>query len=236
MNSDASMVHPEITVIGAGTYGSVIGELAESCGYHVTHYLDDDLSKWGTGLDRVPITGPIDDALRRLPEGCAVAVAVGNNQARLKWLREAQSQGLSIPMLVSPHALVSPKASVADGVYLHPGCHVWTHARLGLGTILSPHATVAHHTIIGDGSFISTGANIGASIVVGEASMFGIGSTVSTGVKAIGENTLVGAGAVIIRDTKAFGVYVGSPGRLIKFQEPGTGDKQKNDSLHPDSP
>ncbi|MGO1383681.1 MAG: hypothetical protein ACTHU1_02665 [Arachnia sp.] len=210
----------DIVILGAGTYGPVIGELAESCGYQVVRYLDDDPSRFGAVLEGVPVNGPIASGVEALPPGSAVAVAIGNNDARLRWLREGQDRGLEVPSLVSPSAVVSPTAVLAEGVYLHPGCHVWTHAKLGAGTILSPHATVAHHTKLGDSCFVSTGANVGASITVGGQSMFGIGSTISTGVKNVAHHTFVGAGATIIRDTEPFGVYVGSPGRLIKVNPP----------------
>lgn len=206
----------DIVIIGAGSYATTIAELAESCGYRVLGYLDDDPTKARAGLDGIPVCGPIDSAMNRLESGCSIAVAIGNNAIRLKWLYAVRAAGHSTPRLISPSALVSPKASVADAVYMHPGSHVWTHAKLGLGTILSPNATVAHHTVLGDGCFVSTGANVGASIAVGECAMFGIGSTVSTGVSCIAPHTLVGAGTVVIRDTIPHGVYGGAPARLLR--------------------
>lgn len=220
MSSPTDKNRREMVIIGAGTYGSVIRELAESCGYGVVGFLDDDAAKWGTDLDGLPVSGPISSALDDAAADLAVAVAIGNNTARLAWLLAAQLRGREIPCLLSPWAIVSPSAQIGDAVYLHPGSHVWTQARIGLGSILSPHATVAHHTVLGQACFVSTGANVGASINVGEGALFGIGSTTSTGVRLVGAHTLVGAGAVIIRDTTDFGVYVGSPGRLIKVQKP----------------
>jgi sugar O-acyltransferase (sialic acid O-acetyltransferase NeuD family) len=206
----------EMAVIGAGSYGAVIAELAESCGYRVALYLDDDPAKQGILLDGVPVSVPIEDALRSLSPSIAVSVAIGDNDVRRQWLRKAKVLGYQVPALISPHAVVSKSATVEEGVYLHPFCHVWTRARIGFGCILSPHATVAHHTELGEGCFVSTGANVGASIRVGEAAFFGIGSVTSTDVQNVAEHSLIGAGAVLIRDTQKHGVYVGSPGRCIK--------------------
>ena len=105
---------------------------------------------------------------------------------------------------------------MGDAVYVHPGAHVWTQAKLGFGSIVSPAATVAHHTELGEGCFVSSGARVAASIAVGRAAFFGIGSVTSTGISSVGEHTLVGAGAVVIRDTEPYGVYVGSPARLLR--------------------
>ncbi|GAA4907404.1 hypothetical protein GCM10025789_28630 [Tessaracoccus lubricantis] len=216
MNAD----NGPLTIIGAGSYASTIVELAESCGYSVDALLDDDPVKVGSDIDGIRVDGPIAAALERLPDGASVAVAIGHNDTRLKWLMECRHRGLTTPHLISPHAVVSPRADIGDAVYLHPGCHVWSHASLALGTILSPHATVAHHTSLAASCFVSSGANVGASITVGEASMFGMASAVSTGVRHVSPHTLVGAGAVVIRDTEPYGVYVGNPARLLRVQTP----------------
>lgn len=209
----------ELTIFGAGTYAEPIRELAESCGYVVTRYLDDDPQRIAAGLDGIPTVGPISDALPRLPSGTSVAVAIGNNDVRLRLLRQARELGLKTPALVSPLAMVSRSAAIEEAVYLHPGCHVWSQASVGYGTILSPAATVAHHTTLGAGCFVSTGAHVGASISVGGRTMIGIGATVSTGVTTIGDHSLIGAGAVVIRDTERHGVYVGNPARIIRAQK-----------------
>ena len=139
----------EITIIGAGTYGAVSAELAAECGYEIRSFLDDNEEAWGRTYLGAEISGPVDAALRSLPQGTAVAVALGDNCLRLRYLRQARELGHDTPTPISPGATVSPSATIEDGVFLHHGSHVWTQARLGLGTILSPHATVAHHTTLG---------------------------------------------------------------------------------------
>lgn len=217
MNDQQSNQSKPLAILGAGSYGAVIAELAESCGYSVVSYLDDARSKNGTRLGEVPVIGPVREALARLDRDVVVAVAIGDNAVRLRWLSEARQVGRDTPRLVSPHALVSPSAQIDSAVYLHPGCQVWTQVHVGFGSIMSPLSTVAHHTELGEGCFVAGGAVVGARIHVGKCAFFGQGSTTSTGVHLVADGTLVGAGAVIIRDTEPFGVYVGSPGKLIKY-------------------
>lgn len=220
MTDQLAALPSDMAIIGAGFYGTVVAELAESCGYSVGQYLDDDLAKQGTRIDGAPVSGPIEDALRSLPASVAVSVAIGNNDLRLRWLLAAKRLGHHVPALVSPQALVSESATIEEGVHLHPGSHVWVRVKVGFGSILSPGSTVAHHTVLNEGCFVASGANVGASIHVGRAAFFGIGSVTSTDVSAVAEHSLIGAGAVIIRDTEPYGVYVGSPGRLLKVESP----------------
>ncbi|OYN87981.1 NeuD/PglB/VioB family sugar acetyltransferase [Parenemella sanctibonifatiensis] len=206
----------ELVGIGAGGNATCIAELADSCGYRITRFLDDAPDKWGTSIDGIPVTGPISAGLDELAPGAPVALTFGNNQLRWSWHASVRSRGLSIPSLISPLAVISPTAKLEDGVYAHSLAHVWSHVRIATGTILHPHATVSHHCTVGRGSFLATNVNIGGSITIGEGAMFGTSSTVSTGVHSVGAQTYVGAGAVVIRDTEPFGVYVGNPARLIR--------------------
>jgi len=211
-----SVAYP-IAIIGAGSYGRVIAELAEICGFTVISYLDDSETKVDQALGGIPINVPITASLEQFPANMSVAVAIGNNQARLRYLRQAQNLGFQTPSLISPQAVISPSAKVEDACILHVGCHVWTDAVIGYGSILSPHATVAHHTTLGRACFVSTGANVGASVSVGDGVTVGISASISTGVKQLGNGSLVGAGAVVIRDTETNGVYVGNPAKLIRL-------------------
>lgn len=112
MTDKLSALSNEMAIIGAGSYGSVIAELAESCGYRVALFLDDDPAKYDTALDGLPVSGPIEGGLRSLPPRVAVSVAIGDNDLRLQWLRKAKELGHQVPALISPHAVVSESATV----------------------------------------------------------------------------------------------------------------------------
>lgn len=208
----------ELVVVGAGKYGAVIAELAESCGYQVIGYLDDDERLQGTHPLGRPVLAPVSEGLGRLSHDISVAVAIGNNSVRLDLLKKARSLGFSIPALVSPQAVVSPSVRIEEAVYLHPASQVWTETELHFGTIVSFGASVMHHCVLEEGSIVTGGATVGASVHVGTSSFFGVGSSVATGVVRIAPHTLVGAGAVVIRNTEEYGVYVGNPARLLKYQ------------------
>lgn len=208
-----------MVIIGAGQYGTVIAELAEQCGYRIELFLDDSANKHGGCLDGTSISVPVADHLRSISDDTSVAVALGNNEARLRWLHEAKRLGYRTPSLISPRATVSPTAIIEEAVYLHSQSHIWSKVHVGFGSIISPNSTVGHHTVLGKGCFVASGADLGGAISVGDEAFFGLGSVTSTGVKNIATGTTVGAGAVIIRDTAARGVYVGSPGRRINNLE-----------------
>ena len=85
--------------------------------------------------------------------------------------------------------------------------------------MISVGANISHHTNINDGCFFSFGTNVGASINIKELAYLGIGATLVTGMSILGRNTLIGAGAVVLKDVPDNAVMVGVPAKLLRYQE-----------------
>ena len=57
-------------IIGAGTYGAAILDLAESNGYEVIGFFDDDLSKIGKQILGIPIVGKLENNKSTYSKDC----------------------------------------------------------------------------------------------------------------------------------------------------------------------
>ena len=66
--------------------------------------------------------------------------------------------------------------------------------------------------MIGDYTTIYPSVNISGNVSVGEEAELGTGAQIIQG-KCIGDRTILGAGAVVIRDTERAGVYIGVPAK-----------------------
>lgn len=205
----------EIFIIGAGTYGAAIGELAEVCGYSIAGFYDDDLSKVGKSILGKPVLGKLD-----FEKGIRVdvnfAIAIGNNSVRVSMSREIVKQGGFIPTLIHPKSEISKYARLGSGCVIHALTYIWTEAEIGDYSIISPNVVIAHHTRLGEGCFVSTGCSVGAGIKMDERVFIGIGSTIMTGVKNIGHDATVGAGSVVIKDVEAEAVVAGVPAKFLR--------------------
>ena len=65
-------------------------------------------------------------------------------------------------MAISEHAVVDPKAKVADGVQIGPFCFIGPDVEIGAGTVLHPGAVVVGRTRIGERNTIYPHVSIGA--------------------------------------------------------------------------
>jgi sugar O-acyltransferase (sialic acid O-acetyltransferase NeuD family) len=209
------LISEEIFIVGAGTYGAAIADLAEVCGYSVVGFYDDDLSKVGKSILGKPVLSKLD-CERDIHTKANYAVAIGDNSVRVFKSKEIIKHGGIMPCLIHPKAEISKYAHIGKACIIHALTYIWTSAEIGNFSIISPNVVIAHHTKIGEGSFISTGCSIGAGINIAERVIAGIGSTVMTGVKNIGHDAIIGAGSVVIKDVAATSIVAGVPAKFIR--------------------
>lgn len=204
-------------IIGAGTYGEVYYEYLHEQ-YNVTGFYDDDESLHGTKVAGVEVKGSVKDALEHESD-CSVFVPIGNNPIRVKILKQFEEKGFDIPSFIHPKTIIHKSVKLGKAVYILPGTNIMPRTFIGDYVMISMGVNIAHHNIIEDGCFFSQGTNIGASINIKELAYVGISATLVTGLCEIGKNTLIGAGAVVIKDVPDNAVMAGVPAKVLRIKE-----------------
>lgn len=208
-------------IIGAGKYGEVYLSYLKAADIDVIGFLDDDPKVQKQTLDDVPVIGPIS-LLNSLKESHGVECVycpLGNNNLRVKFLNKSRELGYITPNFIHPDVKISPDVTIAEeGVYILGNTFIMPHVRIERDVMISVGANIIHHTVLNQGVFVSNGVNLGASINVESRAYIGMGSTVMTGVTTVGEESLIGAGAVVIRAVPKGGIMTGVPAKLIKFK------------------
>jgi serine O-acetyltransferase len=124
---------------------------------------------------------------------------------------------------------------ILTGVDIHPG------AILGTGLFID-HATgvvIGETAEVGDGVMIYHGVTLGGTgadtgkrhPTIGDRVIIGAGAKVLGPIK-IGDDSRIGANAVVVKEVPASSVVVGVPGQIVSRQRPGA-DSQ-DDSMMPD--
>ena len=90
---------------------------------------------------------------------------------------------------------------IMDQVVVHP------HVEVGANAVVWSQSRLAVKAKIGDHAWI-TSAVIGDSTTIGDYTFVGLNATVASFVH-VGKHNLIGAAAVILRDTKDYEVYKG---------------------------
>lgn len=208
-------------IVGAGTYGEVYLALLREVGVEIVGFLDDAPQLKGQSVRGISVLGSLED-LPDMKEKYgveAVYCPLGNNKLRVSILKHALALGYEIPNFIHKDVSISPNVLIGRGIYVLEGTHIMPYTKIENFVMISMGVNIAHHSLLGEGTFLSTGVNFGASIITHKYTYIGMGTTIMTGVHELGENCLIGAGAVVIKDVPKNAVVAGVPGKILKYRE-----------------
>ncbi len=136
------------------------------------------------------------------------------NRLRTRLYREAKRKGYRCASYVSTRAFVWRNAEVGENSFIFEGNVIQPFVRIGNNCILWSGNHVGHRTVVHDNVFVASHAVISGYCEIGESSFIGVNSTFNDHVKVASDN-VIGAGALVTRDTEPGRIYVGSPARAV---------------------
>lgn len=126
--------------------------------------------------------------------------------------------GYSLANYISPLADVSPDVQIGENNIILSFAKIGLSVKMGNANIVWHYALIDHNTNVGNGNFFAGGCKTAGFVNVGSNCWIGLNSTIIQHIN-IADETLVGAGAVMIRDTEKHTTYVGNPAKAISRHE-----------------
>ena len=209
------MMKKKLLIIGASGHGKVVADIAIQMNkWGNIRFLDDNEAvKDCMGLK---VVGKVNDSYGYKDEADFI-VAIGDNLIREKVQTDLEEKGLSIATLIHPNATIGRDVKIEVGTVVMAGVVINSSTKIGKGCIINTASSIDHDNVIEDYVHISPGANLAGTIKVGKKSWIGIGAVIIQGL-TIGQSTTVGAGSVVTKDLSEDCTAMGSPARVIKFQ------------------
>jgi sugar O-acyltransferase (sialic acid O-acetyltransferase NeuD family) len=214
---------PEAILWGGTGQAKVVRPILEHWGCRVVAVID-DTAGLSSPFGDVPIhlgwAGFQTWLARHGKSDMGFCVAIGNphGRARLTLHERLEREGLRPVNVVHPTAWVASNARVGEGVQLMAGSIVGAEARLGRQCIINTKASIDHEDVLEDGVEIAPGATLCGAVHVKTNAWICAGATVLPRI-TIGENAIVGAGAVVTRDVSNNTTVCGIPARPLKRRE-----------------
>lgn len=130
------------------------------------------------------------------------------NRVREKKLQEAKAKGYKPASFVSPNAKISKYAKIGEHNFIMEDNNIQPFVEIGDNNIIWSGNHIGHHTKIGSNNFLASHVVISGSVKVGDHCFFGVNSTVRDNI-SVADDNIIGAGALLTKDTKPGEVYYG---------------------------
>ena len=136
-----------------------------------------------------------------------VAIGYANlNKARAKVYKQSKEMGYTLVSYVSSKAMHWGEYQIGDNCFIYEGTVLQPFVTIGKDVIIGSGNQIGHDSIIGDHCFIAGHALIPGYVNIGSYTFIGSNATLREGINVAPE-TIIGAGAVVLRDTKQGEVY-----------------------------
>lgn len=128
------------------------------------------------------------------------------NHLRAEKYQAAKDKGYSLVSYVSSKATTFADFECGDNCFIFEDNTIQPFVKIGNNVVLWSGNHIGHHSTIRDHVMITSQVVISGCCDIGEYSFFGVNATVRDET-VIGNDTLVGMGCTILKDTQPFEVY-----------------------------
>jgi len=208
----------DLIILCAGGHARVLIDVLHRTGRKVAALLDKDPALHGTALDGVPVVGDESWLQTQPPETVTLVNGLGNHakvgksglSRRRDLFVDFRSRGYTFERVISPDAIISNVAELAEGAQVLTGAIVHPGSIIGDNAIINTGAQIDHDCRIGVHSHIAPGAVLCGSVTVGAMCHIGAGAVVIEGV-TIGDGAVIGAGSIVVAHVEPRATILGKP-------------------------
>lgn len=169
-------MNKNLLILGAGQFGLMVKELAESMNcFDKIDFLDDN--------SEIAV-GKLNDYEKLVCDYHYAVVAIGNPDIRLSWIHKLEESCFYIAIIVSPMAYIAPSAQLMKGSIIEPMAVVQANSTVAIGSIISSGAVVRHNAFVGDGCHIDCNAVVMSGSIVLAKTKVEVGSVYKSGIGA----------------------------------------------------
>jgi sugar O-acyltransferase (sialic acid O-acetyltransferase NeuD family) len=213
----------DIAIFGAGGFGREVKMLlnqinAIESSWNFIGFFDDGTEKEKI-INGSPVLGGIKE-LNNWQNPLAVVFAIGNPIIKKNIIKQVTNKSIFYPILIHPNSIIGEMQynSIGEGSIITAGNILTINISIGCHVILNLSCTVGHDTIIGDYASFMPSVNISGEVNIAECVYVGTGVKIINQIE-IGENTIIGAGAVVAKSLPSNCTAVGIPAKPVKYNK-----------------
>lgn len=213
----------DLIIFGASGFGREAAWLVERINkveptWNLLGFMDDNDSIQGTEINGYKVLGKIGDINKY--SNAYFICAVGASKIREKIVKNMKgiNPAVKFGTVIDPSVELSDHVTVGEGTIICAHTIITVNIFIGNHVIINLDCTIGHDAILNDFVTLYPSVNVSGITEIGYCSELGTGMQIIQG-KKVGDCSMVGAGAVVVRDIPDKCTAVGSPAKPIKFFE-----------------
>jgi sugar O-acyltransferase (sialic acid O-acetyltransferase NeuD family) len=211
----------KLLIVGASGFGKEVAWLTERINeklptWELLGFIDDNSTIHGQTVGHYKVLGGCDK-ISNYPNAYLVC-AVGAAKTR-KHLIEKISKITASPqyaILIDPQVEMSAHVAIGTGTIICAHSILTVDITIGQHVIVNLDCTIGHDAVLNDFVTLYPSVNVSGNCTIEQCVELGTGTQIIQG-KTIGEESIVGAGSVVVKDIPSKCTAVGSPAKPIKF-------------------
>ena len=203
-----------MVIVGAGGHSSEVLDVVLERKQNDNIYFFDDTASTHEFKNNYRIIKSIEEVETEFPNRFKFLLGIGNPHFRKHFFTKFHSIGGTFQNVQSDFSNVS-SFSNSKGFDIMKFCFIGPHTTIGIGTLINTGAHIHHDVQIGEFTEISPRAVMLGGSGVGSLCSIGANVTILPKVK-IGDNVIIGAGAVVTSDLPDNCLAVGVPAKIKK--------------------
>ena len=201
----------DLLILGAGVHAGEMVEIVERVNrvkktWNLLGFIATDEKQVGTTLNGLPVLGT-KDVMTQYPK----AFFVPDNN----WPRTETVPTDRLISLLDPSVFVSRTARIGKGCVFYPGCYIGLNATIGDYVFCLGNCVINHDDVIENRSVLATSVTLAGFVKVEPDCYLGQACTIRQYL-TIGRHSLIGMGAVVVKNVEPDSVMAGNPARKIK--------------------
>lgn len=213
----------DLMIIGASGFGREVAWIVErinkvSPTWNLIGFLDDNEDVQNTTINGYAVLGIVEDVIK-YPDVYYIC-AIGASRVRENVVNRALgvNPNIRFATLIDPSVEISNLVDIGEGTVICAHSIITVNISIGTHVIINLDCTVGHDAVIKDFATLYPSVNISGISTIGYCTELGTGMQIIQA-KSIGDYTIVGAGAVVVKDIPSKCTAVGNPAKPIRFFE-----------------
>ena len=213
----------DLIIFGASGFGREVAWLVERINsekqtWNLIGFMDDDDTIQGKKINGYTVLGKTSDIIKY--KDAYFVCAVGASKIREKIINNMKkiNPDVKFGTVIDPSVELSQYVTIGEGTIICAHTIITVNIEIGNHVIINLDCTIGHDAVLQDFVTLYPSVNISGMTRIGRCTELGTGMQIIQG-KKIGDYSIVGAGAIVIKDIPDKCTSVGSPAKPIKYNE-----------------